>query len=90
MFDWVVKTLLKASIKVSVSSIFLALAAIRLNTFYHFTLKIFISSNIQKWSSSFVEQDFFEVQNSRVTNSSYETELRKMTSHFELLARKCL
>ena len=31
-----------------------------------------------------------EVQNSRVTKSSYETELRKMTSHFELLTRKCL
>ena len=28
-----------------------------------------------------------EVQNSRVTKSSYETELRKMTSHFELLTR---
>ena len=30
---------------------------------------------------------FFEVPNSRVTKSSYETELRKMTSHFELLIR---
>ena len=26
-----------------------------------------------------------EVRNSRVTKSSYETELQKMTSHFELL-----
>ena len=29
-----------------------------------------------------------EVRNSRVTKSSYETELRKMTSHFELLTQK--
>ena len=29
-----------------------------------------------------------EVRNFRVTTSSYETELRKMTSHFELLTRK--
>ena len=29
----------------------------------------------------------FEFRNSRVTKSSYETELRKMTSHFELLTR---
>ena len=28
-----------------------------------------------------------EVRNSRVTISSYETELRKMTSHFELLTQ---
>ena len=28
-----------------------------------------------------------EVRNSRVTKSSYETELRKMTSHFELLTQ---
>ena len=27
----------------------------------------------------------YEVQNSRVTKSSYETKLRKMMSHFELL-----
>ena len=31
-----------------------------------------------------------EVRNSQVTKLSYETELRKMTSHFELLTRKCL
>ena len=31
-----------------------------------------------------------EVRNSRVTKSSYETELHKMTSHFELLTRKFL
>ena len=31
-----------------------------------------------------------EVRNSWVTKSSYETELCKMTSHFELLTRKCL
>ena len=31
-----------------------------------------------------------EVRNSRVTKSIYESELRKMTSHFELLTRKCL
>ena len=31
-----------------------------------------------------------EVRNSGVTKSSYETELRKMTSHFELLTRKFL
>ena len=31
-----------------------------------------------------------EVRNSRVTKSNYGTELRKMTSHFELLARKFL
>ena len=33
---------------------------------------------------------FPEVWNSRVTKWSYETELRNMTSHFELLTRKCL
>ena len=33
---------------------------------------------------------FFEVRNSRVTKSSYETELRKMASQFELLTRKFL
>ena len=32
--------------------------------------------------------DFHEVRNSRVTKSSYETEYRKMTSHFELLTRR--
>ena len=31
-----------------------------------------------------------EVRNSQVTKLSYETELGKMTSHFELLTRKCL
>ena len=31
-----------------------------------------------------------EVRNSRVTKSSYETELRKMTLYFELLTRKFL
>ena len=31
--------------------------------------------------------DFHEVRNSRVTKSSYETEYRKMTSHFEVLTR---
>ena len=31
-----------------------------------------------------------EVWNSRVTKSSYDTELRKMTSQFELLTRKNL
>ena len=31
-----------------------------------------------------------EVRNFRVTKSSYEAELHKMTSHFELLTRKCL
>ena len=31
-----------------------------------------------------------EIQNSRVTKSSYETELRKMTSFFELITQKML
>ena len=31
-----------------------------------------------------------EVRNSRVTKSSYETELLKVTSHFELLPQKFL
>ena len=31
-----------------------------------------------------------KVKNSLVTKSSYETELRKMTPHFELLTRKLL
>ena len=31
---------------------------------------------------------YFEVQNSWVTKSSNETELRKMTSHFKLLTRR--
>ena len=58
MFDWIVKTKLKASIKAFVSLTFLALAAIWLNTSFPFTLQIFISSIIQKRSSSFVVQDF--------------------------------
>ena len=32
----------------------------------------------------------FEVQNSQVTKSSYKINLRKMTSHFELLTQKFL
>ena len=32
----------------------------------------------------------WELRNSRVTKSSYKTKLRKMTSHFELISRKCL
>ena len=31
---------------------------------------------------------FEEVRNSEVTKSNYETELHKMTSHFELLTEK--
>ena len=31
-----------------------------------------------------------EFRNSRITKSSYKTELCKMTSHFELLTRKVL
>ena len=38
MFNWVVKMQLKASIKASVSSTFLVLAAIWLNTLFPFTL----------------------------------------------------
>ena len=34
--------------------------------------------------------EYIEVRNSRVTKSSYETELSKTTSHFELLTRKLL
>ena len=34
--------------------------------------------------------ELYEAWDSRVTKSSYETELRKMTSHFELLTRKIL
>ena len=63
MFGWVPKAPLKASIKASVSSTFLALAAIWLNTFFPFTLQIFSSSNIQKRSSSFVVQDFYFYSN---------------------------
>ena len=33
---------------------------------------------------------WLEVRNSRIKKSSYEAELRKMTSHFELLTRKFL
>ena len=32
----------------------------------------------------------WEVRNSQVTKSSYKTELRKMTAHFELLTRNFL
>ena len=59
MFGWVLKTPLKPSIKASVSSTFLVLAAIWLNTFFPFTLQTLISSNIQKRSSSFVAEDFY-------------------------------
>ena len=34
--------------------------------------------------------EYIEVRNSRVTKSSYEIELSKMTLHFELLTRKLL
>ena len=43
------------------NSTFLSLAAIWLSNFFPFTL-IFISSNIQKRSSSFVVQDFIFIQ----------------------------
>ena len=59
MFQWVLNMPLKASIKASVSSTFLAWAAIWLNTFFSFTLYIFISSSIRKRFSSFVVQDFY-------------------------------
>ena len=36
------------------------------------------------------QQKYEEAQNSRVTKSNYETELIKMTSHFELITQKCL
>ena len=35
-------------------------------------------------------EHFYEVRNSGVTKSSYETEFRKITSHFELLTRTFL
>ena len=41
MFDWIVKTLLKAPIKASVGSTFLALAAIRLNIFFLLLCKFY-------------------------------------------------
>ena len=34
--------------------------------------------------------DAIDVRNSRVTKSSYKTELSKITSHFEFLTRKFL
>ena len=36
----------------------------------------------------FFGMDITEVRNSRVTKSSYKTDLRKMTTHFELLTRR--
>ena len=52
MFDWVPKSRLKASIKASVSSIFLALAAIWLNTNYKtFFFQVFSKDRGQKQSS---------------------------------------
>ena len=36
------------------------------------------------------EDNFIEARDCRFTKSSYETELRKMASHFELLTRKFL
>ena len=40
--------------------------------------------------SPFKEMDIEEAPNSRVTKSSFKIELRKLTSHFELLTRKFL
>ena len=54
---------LKASIKASVSSTFLVLAAIWLNTLFPFTLQIFFSSIIQERSSSSVVQGFYFYSN---------------------------
>ena len=61
-----------ASVKASVSSTFLAVAAIWLNTFLPFTL-IFISSNIQKRSSSFIVQDFYFYSDYRNTKTQRTT-----------------
>ena len=58
----VLKIPLKASIKVSVSLTFLALASIWLNIFSLYFV-IFISSNAQKLSSSFVGQNFYVYSN---------------------------
>ena len=69
-------------------------------TFFSFLIKVFFQKKIegvlQKFNAlSFLKNMninrhfsvcvFVEVRNSPVTKSSYETELRKMTSYFELL-----
>ena len=49
-----------------------------------------LTLNLKNNQEIVVEEFIFEVWNSRVTNLSYETELSKMTSHFELLTGECL
>ena len=48
-----------------------------------------IHNQLTKWFYQ-IHELLHEVWNSRVTKSSVEAELRKMTSHSELLTRKCL
>ena len=51
-------------------------------------LQLFV--NILCDEAEFLKLCYLEVRNSRVMKSSYEAELRIMTSHFDLLTRKCL
>ena len=41
-------------------------------------------SDVQFISKFLIDSYLVEIQNSRITKSSFETELRKMTSHFKL------
>ena len=54
-----------------------------------YTSDVLVLNNLySKFIYYFVRHSNNEVRDSRVTKSCYETELRKMTSHFELITRK--
>ena len=54
-----------------------------------YTSDVLVLNNLySKFIYYFVRHSNNEVRNSWVTKSSYETELRKMNSHFELITRK--
>ena len=55
-------------------------------------LTCFLETDFRVWSVRINRDNMIksEVRNSLVTKSSYETELRKMTSHFGLLTRRFL
>ena len=48
---------------------------------FGFSDDLFLSKKLEETSKS------YEIRSSRVKNSSYETELRKITSHVELLTQ---
>ena len=72
MFDWVLKTSLKAPIKVSVSSTFLALAIIWLNTFFFLLCKFLFLPIFKKelqvllYKTYFYSNEYLRKKNTQV------------------------